>query len=354
MKYYNQLEKLGCKLVREGDDFDFLLLNSKKLLAIYHYLHKEGFIFFKTEKNKWNFKKFENTILIDIDISITTEYIQTYFYDITINQELDKKYFENPKKYEKCVNTLRYMLLLRGFKKKYIDFFLKNKNYIEENNFCLHYLNKSPFRADFNSFDDFIKVVTRKHLYLFKYLRFKYYVQYFVVKFRKKRGKIITFLGIDGSGKTTIITHLQKDLGYQTYYLGDRSIYFTKLYKISYLKPISIFIQYFEKLLRVVGIYLTTLRGKNVITDRYYYDISHNGLKSKVYNILYNKLFIKPDIVIVLWNSSEVILKRKEEVSAKDIEIFNQKIDKLPFKNIISIKNDDIDRTLNKILKILR
>ena len=95
------------------------------------------------------------------------------------------------------------------------------------------------------------------------------------------------------------------------------------------------------------------MKGKNIITDRYYFQIEKDSLRGKIYDLLYNKLFIKPDIVIVLWADSEVILSRKQEMTQKDIELFNENIEKLPFKKSIKIKNDNIDDTLNEILKIL-
>ena len=355
-KYQKSLEDLSCKLVRSGDDFDFILLDIAQRDAVKEYLLFHNFILFDEEENKLNFKKFEDTILIDIDIDIdiNTIFLKTFFYDIKTEQALKELYFHDPKKYTKCVNTLRYTLLLRGFSKKYFNFFLENREYIINNNYCLKHLSSSPFRKPIKNFDTFLNIVKRDHFSLLSYLKFKYILQYLKVKFLRKRGKIITFLGVDGAGKTTVIEKLQKGLGYKSYYLGDRSIRWSKFYQVSYLKPISIFIQYLEKLLRVFKIYLFTLRGKNIITDRYYFQEDRKSIKGKLYHLLYNKFFIKPDIVIVLWADSEVILSRKQEITQKDIEKFNKKIEELPFKNIVKIKNESLDITLNKILEIIR
>jgi thymidylate kinase len=356
-KYIQALEALSCKLVREGDDFDFLLLDNSQKESVVKYLLDNGFILTHQEKNKMNFKKYENTFLIDIDIDsdIVTEYLQTYFYDVEIVPELVQNYFFNSQKYAKCVNILRYTLLLRGYGKKYRDFFLENKHYIIENNYCLKYLIVSPFKKEFQNFEDFLAVIDRRYSALLKYVKLKYIIKFFQVKFFKKRAKVVTFLGIDGSGKTTVIEHLERDFGYHVFYLGDRSIRFSKLYTISFLKPLSIFIQYFEKLLRVLKIYILTFRGKNILTDRYYYfDGESFSLKGKIYTLLYNKLFIKPDIVIVLWADSQTILQRKQEVSQEEIELFNRSIERLPFKNVYTIKNENLDETLNKIIEILQ
>ena len=56
MKYLDELEKLGCRLVRKGEDFDFLLLNKNNKEKVENYLINNGFVLFKKEKNKLNFK----------------------------------------------------------------------------------------------------------------------------------------------------------------------------------------------------------------------------------------------------------------------------------------------------------
>ena len=356
MKYTRDLEKLKCHLVREGSDYDFLLLDRDNSLEVKKYLLSKDFILFKEEKNQLNFKKFEDTKLIDIDIDIDleTEYFHTFFYDIFINDELKQKYFNNPQKYKRCINTIRYILLLRGFNKKYFDFFKENKKYIEENSYCLEYLNIFPFRKKIKDFDEFLKLIKRDTYMLLKYIKVKYLLKYLLVKIFKKRGKLVAFLGIDGSGKSTIIDILHLELGHNKVYLGDRSIRFGKFYQINALKPFSIFIQYFEKLFRVIKIKLFTLRGKTILSDRYYFYIQKdNGIKRILYNAFYNIFFIKPDVTIVLYESAEVILERKKEVTKEQIEEFYTDLEKLKIKNSIWIKNSDLDTTLNEILKIL-
>ena len=248
------------------------------------------------------------------------------------------------------INTLRYMLLLRGFDKKYYQFFIENRKIIEKNNYFLDYLNKSPFKKDIN-FDGFLKVISRNPVYMFKYLKFKYLLNYYKVKLFRKRKFFVAVLGIDGSGKSTIINHL-KQVGFKSVYLGDRSIKFSNFYKNRYFKPISFLFQYFEKLFLTIKAKLYSYKY-SIVTDRYFYWDKKDSLKDKVYSFLYNKLFVKPDITFVLYNSPDIILKRKREVSKEEIEKFNKNIDNLPFKKIVKIKNDDIDTTLNLILKKL-
>jgi len=350
------LSSYHCKLVRSGSDYDFLLLDATQRDNVKTFLINKGFILFIEEKNKLNFKKYEQQKLIDIDIDtdIDTSFLKTFFYDIETTQALKQRYFTNPDSEKLCINAIRYMLLLRGFDKKYYQFFITHKDFILKHHFCLNYLSKNPFKKEFKSFEDFLGLIKRDTRLMFKYLKFKYIVQFYKVKFFKKKAKLISFIGIDGSGKSTIIDILSRDFGYKSYYLGDRSIKLSKLYQISYLKPISIFIQYFEKLFRVSKLQLYTLRGKHIITDRYYFESNTTTLKGKVYNLLYNKLFLKPDIAIVLYADANTILKRKQEVSKQEIEEFNKHIKNLPFNNKVIIKNENLDTTLNQILEYLK
>ena len=345
-------EKYSCNLLRKGDDIDFGLLDISKREEILNFLKSEDFICTFNTKSKMNFVKFYNqkVIDIDIDIELNTDYLNQFFYDIKIKKEYQKEYFKNPKKMNIAINTLRYMLLLRGFDKKYYQFFIENRKIIEKNNYFLDYLNKSPFKKDIN-FDGFLKVISRNPVYMFKYLKFKYLLNYYKVKLFRKRKFFVAILGIDGSGKSTIINHL-KQVGFKSVYLGDRSIKFSNFYKNRYFKPISFLFQYFEKLFLTIKAKLYSYKY-SIVTDRYFYWDKKDSLKDKVYSFLYNKLFVKPDITFVLYNSPDIILKRKREVSKEEIEKFNKNIDNLPFKKIVKIKNDDIDTTLNLILKKL-
>ena len=355
-KYQKKLEEFSCKLVRSDGDYDYILLDEKYREDVINYLLSEDFVLFKEEKKSLNFKKFAQKDLIDIDIEldINSTFLKTFFYDVTIKDDLQTKYFKDPLRYKKCINILRYILLLRAYTPKYREYFLENREYLEENNYCLAFLSKSPFKKSFQDFESFLKVMQRDRLSLFTYLKTPYIFRYYKSKLFKKRGKMVAFLGIDGAGKSTVIDVLHKNLGYKVVYLGDSSIRFSKFYKIPFLKPLSIFVQYFEKLARVFKIYLYTLRGKNVLCDRYYFETSSTGFKAKLYTLLYNKLFLKPDSVIVLYNDAEVILSRKQEVTKEEIESFNDEMPKLPFKNKECIKNDSLELTLNKILEIIR
>ncbi|SFV55006.1 hypothetical protein MNB_SM-7-641 [hydrothermal vent metagenome] len=354
-----RVEQLGAKLLRDDKDIDFGLINRDNQRSIYDFLMNEGFVCFFQTKKKMNFKKFKFSKLIDIDVDmdINTDYLKQFFFDIDIKKDFERAYFLNPQMYQVAMNTVRYFMLLRAYDKKYHHFLISHRKEIVRNNFFLDKLTKNPFRREVD-FDSFLKITKRDILTILKFLKFHYIIYIFFKKVRNslfKRGRrLIAFVGVDGSGKSTIIKILSKELGYKSVYLGDRSIKFTSLYQNRYLKPFSFLIQFFEKFFRVFYLRFFSKGGEYILCDRYYFyedNKKDSRLKSKLYNLLYNKIFIKPEKVFVLWNDPTIILSRKKEVSLKEIEEFNQKIEKLPFKNIIKIKNDDLDETLNQILK---
>jgi thymidylate kinase len=358
--FIKKLNSLGCNLLRDDDDIDFGLVDKTKEDDIYNYLSKEKFICSSRDTKKMNFKKFidEQILDIDVDIDMNTKYIQQYFYDIEIKKEFQIEYFNSPKKYQIAMKCVRYMMLLRAREPKYKLFFLQNRDFLQENNFFIDKLSISPFKKDF-TFDEFIKIISADKLYLLKYVRLKY-ILFFIFKkvstLFKIRGKIVAIDGVDGAGKSSLIKILSDSLNKPTFYMGERGFLFDKIYKNPnkslLMKPISFFLKYMEKIYRYIQVYKASKRYSIVFTDRYH-RYSKTAMKN-TYMDFFNKLFFrfypKADIYIVLWNEADVILKRKQEVSKEYIEEFNATKEK-EYKDAFFIKNDNIDDTLNLILK---
>jgi thymidylate kinase len=250
------------------------------------------------------------------------------------------------------------MMLLRAREPKYKLFFLQNRDFLQENNFFIDKLSISPFKKDF-TFDEFIKIISADKLYLLKYVRLKY-ILFFIFKkvstLFKIRGKIVAIDGVDGAGKSSLIKILSDSLNKPTFYMGERGFLFDKIYKNPnkslLMKPISFFLKYMEKIYRYIQVYKASKRYSIVFTDRYH-RYSKTAMKN-TYMDFFNKVFFrfypKADIYIVLWNEADVILKRKQEVSKEYIEEFNATKEK-EYKDAFFIKNDNIDDTLNLILK---
>ena len=359
-KLIKELNSMGCNLLRDDSDIDFALLDKSKKEEVYNFLINEGFVCTGNDSKKMNFKKFIDSkiIDIDIDIEINTKYLKQYFYDIEIKEEFEQEYFYNPQKFQIAMKTVRYFMLLRGKVKKYRKFLIDNREIIENNNFYFTKLTKNPLKKDID-FDIFLKLAQADKRAMIKYIKFKYIIYFILLKFKyrffKTRGKIIAIEGVDGAGKTTVIDILRQELDKPTLYMGERGFKYEKFYKRKksvFLKPFSLAGQYLEKIYRAIKARKLATRYGIVICDRY-----HNYSKtasSIVFIDYFNKLFFflypKPDIKIVLWNTPEVILSRKQEVTKEYIEELNRNKE-LIYKNATFIKNDSIDDTLNLILK---
>ena len=354
----NKLNSMGCNLLRDDSDIDFGLIDKKREDEVYNFLIDENFICTGRDKSKMNFKKFIESKIIDIDIEINTKYLKGFFYDIDIIKEFEDEYFKNPKRNQVGMKSLRYMLLLRGKISKYKIFFEKNRDIIEENNFYIDKLTKSPFRKKIN-FNIFFDVVQGNKVTILKYLKWRY-IFYFIwikIKFKllKKRGLVIAIDGVDGSGKTTIIEILKKELSKPTIYMGERGYKYEKFYrreKHILLKPLSLIGQYIEKIYRAIKARkLAKLYGV-VFCDRYHqYSKTASSIKWIDYwNRLFFSFYPKPDKYIVFWNTSDIILSRKQEVTKEYIDELNRNKESI-YKGAIFIKNDNIDDTLNLILR---
>jgi hypothetical protein len=139
--------------------------------------------------------------------------------------------------------------------------------------------------------------------------------------------------------------------------MGERDFIFESFYKREKFfikKPLSLIGQYAEKVYRYIKVYNMSQRNSLVFCDRYH-RYSRTATSNRFVDIL-NKIFFffypKADKNIVLWNDADEILKRKQEVTKEYIDNFNEEKEK-DFKGAFFIKNDDLDATLNKILKII-
>ena len=208
----------------------------------------------------------------------------------------------------------------------------------------------------------------------------------------QNRGFLLTFSGVDGAGKTTIINDVKKTLEYkyrkEVVMLRHRpgilpilsSIKYGSSQKAeqvasnnlprqgtnkSFISSLLRFSYYFtDYLLGQIWVYFKyILRGKIVIYDRYYYDFindakrSNINLSSKLIQSLYFFIY-KPEYNFYLFNTPEVILARKKELSKDDITGLNLKYSSLFNKlkdtskgKYRQIKNDDREETVTKIIE---
>lgn len=201
------------------------------------------------------------------------------------------------------------------------------------------------------------------------------------------RGVMLTFSGVDGAGKSTILGEV-RDLLEQKYRRkvvvlrhrpcllpilsvwkygkeeaekkcvsslprkGNNKSRLSSLFRFGYY--------YTDYLLGQLLIYVRyTLRGYVVLYDRYYFDFIVDGKRS---NILLRPSFIrklyrfvyKPQLNVFLYATPEVILKRKKELTAEDITRLTAHYKKLFGRleskdRYICIENTNKQRTLDEI-----
>jgi thymidylate kinase len=208
------------------------------------------------------------------------------------------------------------------------------------------------------------------------------------------KGFMITFSGVDGAGKSTVIENIvlriEKQLRKPVVVLRHRPSILPILSVWSKGKEqahldvieglprqgknksvLSSFIRfsyyYLDYLLGQFVVYFKyILRGKVVIYDRYYFDFINDSKRSnivlskKLTSFFYNFL-LKPEFNFFLFADADIILKRKEELSKATIEKLTADYHDL-FESLQSksntlvyqpINNVDLEVTLNQVIKTI-
>lgn len=209
-----------------------------------------------------------------------------------------------------------------------------------------------------------------------------------------ERGFIITFSGVDGVGKSTVISEVSeliekryrrpvKVLRHRPSLLPILSV-FTKGKEKAHQDIVNSLPRqgkndhFFSSLLRftyyyadyIIGqfiIYLKyVLRGKIVLYDRYYFDFIADSKRSNIKlpeGITENgyHLLLKPKFNFFLYAAPEKILGRKKELSYHSIcaltasygRLFSKLEKKDPKIKYLSIENNDLDTTLGTIMNTI-
>ena len=206
------------------------------------------------------------------------------------------------------------------------------------------------------------------------------------------RGKVVTFSGIDGVEKTTVIDIISRKLvdryrkdivligrrpgilpfrddmkrGKKDKHVKlkpkNRSQKQIKLF--SMLRFCYYFLDY--QIGQVYVYFRYVLRGKVVVYDRYYFDFINDAksanikLNHGIVKWLY-RLIYKPDLSFYLFNDTETVLSRRVKLSAQEIikmnanyqDLFSEYEQKKKL-NYIKVKTDDPNQTISLIMGELR
>lgn len=208
---------------------------------------------------------------------------------------------------------------------------------------------------------------------------------------RFKRGEIITFSGVDGAGKSTVLGDfkevVEKKYRKSVKIIRHRPSILPILSAMKYgkkgaeersvsklprsgknknvISSLFRFLYYFldYTLGQWVIFFNYTMRGTTVIYDRYYFDFMVDPKRSniKIPKLISNLCFHlirKPTLNVFLYAEPEVILKRKQELPVEDIREltsgYRVLFDELRKKrniSYLSVENNDLSITLNTIEK---
>jgi thymidylate kinase len=205
-----------------------------------------------------------------------------------------------------------------------------------------------------------------------------------------QKGFIITFSGVDGAGKSTVIehvkSHLEKVMRRRVVVIRHRPSLLPILSAYTHGKAQAEKMaadrlprkgtnkSTFSSLLRFGYYYIDylfgqfivmvkyTMRGYVVLYDRYYYDFMHDSKRSniKVPEYITNfgfKFLMKPSLNFYLYASAAAIRKRKQELeveeinelSAKYLKQFNELNMKQGSARFVTIHNVHLENTLRVI-----
>lgn len=206
------------------------------------------------------------------------------------------------------------------------------------------------------------------------------------------KGITVTFSGVDGAGKSTVLENvrvtLQKKYRQKTVVLRHRPSLLPILSSIKHGKKkaenltsqnlprqgqntstisslIRFMYYYFDYIVGQYYIYFRyTLRGYTVLYDRYYFDFiidskrSNITLPKPILRWCYYFVF-KPNVNVFLYAPADIILSRKQEMSKNDIQQltgeYRELFDELGKSNkkqqYIAINNTNLDETLSVVMK---
>lgn len=205
------------------------------------------------------------------------------------------------------------------------------------------------------------------------------------------RGRVITFSGVDGSGKSTVLEKVRQELSQKyrqkTVVLRHRPSVLPILSSMKYgqrkaeslasenlprkgsnsgsISSFLRFLYYFldYQLGQVVVYFKYVLRGYTVLYDRYYFDFIIDARRSNIdlpqgflkwcYHFI-----LKPGVNVYLYAPTEVILSRKQELSESDIRqlnreyslLFNELQQSYKAQRYIAIDNTNLNDTLREVL----
>lgn len=354
-------------ILTQDADLDFFVC-PEKAGDIVETLLSQGFFKVRDNDGKIQLQKILPEEVVRIDLVLTFDYIFETVPSVRMRQEFLDAYLSNPAELEVDFNALRYLFMERK-QKKYLRYLTENRQEIIERDSFKRPLNINPFRNNISSESILDRVARSSKINVFPFLKLTHQIRYFGRQFRKGlsvfgSGMSVAVIGPDGSGKSTVVGYLKQTPWARSVYMGSNDYLFGNVYskvsKRSFLpfrvgKFLAI---YLENWLKVGRIYLHKLRGKTIYLDRYpsYQHFLQKGKIRWLFDLFYGKLFPKPSVVIILSCSEDMIIRRKNELTAQEIRMIYQAFKNYfgDSQNVYWIENGDLNKTVGEVLGKVR
>lgn len=365
------LEGVGAVHLRgnlnQDIDLDFFV-SPEKADDVVQALLTQGFFKVIENASKIQLQKILADQVVKIDLELNFDYIFETVSSACFRQDFLDAYLPNPAELKVDFNAVRYLFMERKHK-KYLRFFTENRLEIIKRDSFIRPLSINPFRKNVSSEAILNRVGRESKIKIFPFLKFAYQLRYIGSQLRRGlyvcgSGKSVAVIGPDGSGKSTVVGYLNQTPWARSVYMGSNDYLlgnvYSKISKRSFL-PLRVgkfLAVYLENWLKVGKIYLYKLRGKTIYLDRYpaYQHFLQKGNMRWLLDLCYEKLFPKPNIVIILSSSEDTIIRRKNELSALEIQMIYDAFKSYfgDSKNVHWIENDNLNTTVGEVLGRVR